>query len=469
MSETVDVTTEPVTWPIAPDGYVPNSVIRSLRRKGRGLGQTDCWDDINLYSLHQDTEEDEDVSARVFWLFEDDEDEEEEITFDVKRRKKDEEEDDKRDVKGKEDKKTETVRKKQTEVEGKDVTDRRHVLKPSHDFQTKTHLNHDDGKVKPPRQEASSTRTVNFLPTSSHEPTPAPLRDLREHMKLPEAVTPPLQHPSNTQRTSTFIPQVRPKPPVVSADPPIPKQGPRQSSFTTAEPSFTRCLPTTEPQNWTSHPQKSAPSIPEDPQPQPDPSPPEPIRDKRFLLSSDKYRNISDQETVTFDRKILEFYKKLKLSRCGKVSSPAQRFPVSRATQRGRSLNGGLSSSSAFGTKSSTIQTSPSRPLCPDPARFAQGVTSIEDQGSHERATTKPLGKPSNARQLTSVQLGQGAAHHRVVQSIQMKDTQELASSSSSSHFHHVIPMASQHSFFTLDPCGKTRYGRLQFDWMRLI
>ncbi|XP_071328055.1 uncharacterized protein [Trachinotus anak] len=536
MSQTVDVTTEPLKWPIAPDGYIPNSVIRSWRGKGRGLGQTDCWDDVIFYSLHQDsTSDEEDDSTRVFWFIQDEEEdeEEEEEMYEVKRRRREKQdginkkEEDKSDVKRKEDKNTEREveknekeNKKKMEVEGKEVVDERRDkmdrsdLKPSYDFQTKTHLNQlktfDDRKIKPQRQEAGltySSRDANFLPPSSHENGPEPMIDLREDMKLCEAVTPPLQYLSNTQRPMSFIPEERPKPPVespvVSAHTFIPKQG----TFSIAEePRFRTYLPTTEPQNWTSQPQKPTPSIPEDPQPQPDLAPPEclPVKDKRFLLSSAKYNNIRDQERLPLDRKVIELYKKFRvgnknLSGHGKISTTAGHSRASRANTGG--LNSGLSNSPAFKTKQSNIQTQPCRiihpecpshPLCSDPAQFSQTINSIKDQRGHKpmpewrknlyklisvqgfrspraarRATTEHPVKPSNAGQLAasipSIQPGQGAAHQRVVQKIQLKDPPELASP----NFHHVIPMASQHSFFTSDPCGKTQYGRLQFDWMR--
>lgn len=74
---------------------------------------------------------------------------------------------------------------------------------------------------------------------------------------------------------------------------------------------------------------------------------------------------------------------------------------------------------------------------------------------------------PSTARQLTapipSVGPDQVLAHQRVVKKIQVKDALEPTSTC----FRHVIPMPAQHSVFTLDPCGTTQYGRLQFDWMR--
>lgn len=193
MSQTVDVNTEPLKWPIAPDGYIPNSVIRSWGRKGKGLTQTNCWDDIIFYSLHQEctTDDHEDLSTRIM-LFNQDEEEEEERPDDVKRRMKEKEdeknkkEEDKTVLKAKEVKKkeeeiekNEREYKKRTEVERKEMADekkmkeedkmdRSGLMRQSHDIQTKTDLpNHlktsDVRKMKPKRQEVGSTyKTMNF-------------------------------------------------------------------------------------------------------------------------------------------------------------------------------------------------------------------------------------------------------------------------------------------------------------------
>lgn len=282
------------------------------------------------------------------------------------------------------------------------------------------------------------------------------------------------------------------------------------------EPRITSYIPPIEPKNFTPHPLKPPSPNPEDPDLQPDLEHPEcpAIRDKRFLLSATKYSNTSEQAQVPLDRKVLQFYKKLKvsnknLSHLGKLSTTAERSPASKATHStvptntgGLNLYSGLYSPPAFSTSQSNIQTQPpgiihpgcpSHPLCSDyPAQFAQTILPFKDQRGHKSmpewrktlyklislqgfcspraaslATTDHQVKSSNARQLAatipSLQPGQAAAHHRVVQKIQMTDTLKPASF----HFHHVIPMASQHNFFTLNPCGKTQYGRLQFDWMR--
>ncbi len=268
------------------------------------------------------------------------------------------------------------------------------------------------------------------------------------------------------------------------------------------EPRITSYIPPIE-HNLTPHPLKPPSPNPEDPQLQPDVEPPEclPIRDKRFLLSSTKYSNIKDQAQVPLDRKVLQLHKKLKisnknLSHLGKLSITAERSPVSKASHstvptntEGLNLYGGLYSPAAFSASQSTIQT---QPLSDYPAQCAQTMLPFKDQRGHKSmpewrkslyklislqgfrssraarlAAADHLVKSSNTTQLEaaipSVQSCQAAAHQRVVQKIQMTDALKPASF----HFHHVIPMASQHSFFTLNPCGKTHYGRLQFDWLR--
>lgn len=163
MSQTVVVNTEPLKWPIAPDGYIPNSVIRSWRRNRKGLTTMDCVDDILFYSLHQrdecTTDDQEDVSTRVFWVAEEEDDEEEEEkTDDVKRRKKEKE--------------VEKDKEQKTEVEVKEERkmDRPVLLTQPYNIQTNITVQNqlktcDD--VEPQTQEVSSTyssrKAVNFL------------------------------------------------------------------------------------------------------------------------------------------------------------------------------------------------------------------------------------------------------------------------------------------------------------------
>ncbi len=168
MSQTLGVSVEPLKWPIAPDGYIPNSVIRSWGRKGKELNKMDSWHDLS-YSLHQvgdwTTDDLEDVSTRTIWFIQDEE-EEEEKTDEVKRKKrKKENEKHEKNEKDKEVKQEVEVKERadeKKEREGK--MDRIVLVKQSYDIQTKTDLqNHlktsDDEKihVEPQRQEVGST------------------------------------------------------------------------------------------------------------------------------------------------------------------------------------------------------------------------------------------------------------------------------------------------------------------------
>ncbi|KAL6104964.1 uncharacterized protein ACO6RY_06590 [Pungitius sinensis] len=75
--------------------------------------------------------------------------------------------------------------------------------------------------------------------------------------------------------------------------------------------------------------------------------------------------------------------------------------------------------------------------------------------------------KPSDGRQLATIipliLPAEAAAYQRVVQNIRMTDAPEPPLL----RFHHVLPLNAQQNFFTLNACGKTQYGRLQFDWLR--
>ncbi|XP_045929786.1 apoptotic chromatin condensation inducer in the nucleus-like isoform X2 [Micropterus dolomieu] len=497
MSQTVDVSAEPLKWPIAPDGYIPNSVIRSWGRKETELerSEIDCWHDIIFHSLHQEderTNDQSDLSTRTFWLIESDEEEEEEEeeTTDSVKRKTKEKEDDKKQ-KHREEKKVEGKERADEEKEKEDKMDRTVLVKWSYNIQTKTtlqdHLKTFDDEnttVTPQRQELdssyfqeSSRKTVDFTPISCHENGLKQPREPREDISLHESVTEPHQYlpVPNKQRTSSFVCKEWSEPPVeslvVSADTIIPKQGPRVTSY----------IPSVEIKTLTPPPSPSS----EEPQPQPDLGPPKcsPIRDKRFLLSSTKYNNIRDQAPVPLDQKVLKLYKKIKVtnmnsSHLRNLATTAERSPASMATR------------SNVQTNSAGLNLNLGSPDCS--AQLAQTILPIKDQRGHESipewrkslyrvislqgfcssrgarlATADHLAGSSNARQLAAtippLQPGKAEGHQRVVQKIQMKDTLEL----DPLEFHYVIPMASQHSFFPLIPCGKTLYGRLQFDWMR--
>lgn len=262
---------------------------------------------------------------------------------------------------------------------------------------------------------------------------------------------------------------------------------------------------------------RSASPILRELQPQPHLGPTEcsPVRDKMFLLSTDKYDNIMEQAALPLNQKVLKLYKKYKnniknSSLRGKLYTTAEQSPSTpKATQftiqtntDELRLNTDLSSSPALTPLLSSIQAQPRRiihPKHPDHLLYsnyteqvARSVHLIRNQSDHmlmaewrkslytlislqgfrspraaRLAATEHPAKPSDATQLAasipSVRPDQVSVHQRVVQKIQMKDTLELTSTC----FHHVIPVPAQHSFFTLDPCGTMQYGKLQFDWMR--
>lgn len=167
MSQTVEVNTEPLKWPIAPDGYIPNSVIRSWRRKGKDHAEVGmvCWEDI--FSLHQVDDfianDQEDISTRTF-LFTPDKEEEEDETDDVKRREEEKEDEENGKDIGQE--RADEKKEKEEVKMGRIV-----LVKQSYNIQTKQNQSNtlDDGKmdVEHQRQEVSSTysskKTVNFL------------------------------------------------------------------------------------------------------------------------------------------------------------------------------------------------------------------------------------------------------------------------------------------------------------------
>ncbi|KAI9548114.1 hypothetical protein NQZ68_013134 [Dissostichus eleginoides] len=538
---------EPLRWPIAPDGYIPNSVIRSWSRNGKALNETGYLDDI-FYSLqHCTTNDEEDESTRVFWLSDDEEEEEEEIkTDDVKERGKEKE--DKKNEKGKVERHERAYENKGREEEHK--KDGFDLLKPSYDIQTtlqNQQITSDEGQmnVEPQRQEVRSTynsrKTVEKILLTCHDNGPKQLGEKREDFKPQETITAPLQYVSLPfrEKASSFISKgptealKLPEPsvmcPVVSAESPcdlreiqikpdrptetlkLPRpslMSPVVSSgspvvspvavISKQEPRVTLNKPPTEPQNLTPHPLKPTPPTPEDPRPQPELRSPEcpPIRDESFLPLTSRCKNVRD--VVHLDRKALELFKKCKygnknLSHPGKYSTKTERLSASKGTDSPVQTNtGGLYPRPEFQSKMSTIPThppsvsgleGPSDQLFSDLSpQFEQTNLSMPEwrknlyqrialqgfcspQGARLAAKEHPV-KPSNARQpatiIPSLQPGQAAAHQRVVQKVQMKDTREPASFKD----HYVIPMNSQQSFFTSNLSGKTQYGRLQFDWL---
>ncbi len=158
MLQTAEVNTEPLRWPIAPDGYIPNSVIRSWRRKGKEPPETHCCDDIFIHNYHQvdedttnDDEEEEDVSSRIFWFIQDEEDEDEaeiDEMYDLIRRIQ--------RIKNEKNKtenveKIETERKRRLDEEKEkeeDKTDKIYRKETSNDVHTDTYMQNNHKKCK---------------------------------------------------------------------------------------------------------------------------------------------------------------------------------------------------------------------------------------------------------------------------------------------------------------------------------
>lgn len=170
MSQTVEVNTEPLRWPIAPDGYIPNSVIRSWMWKGKGFAKMDsCNDSFSSFSTFlpvdegRASDEDEDMSSRIFWFIDDDEEEEEE--------EKREKEDEKMNRKQKVEKSEVGVKAREDEKQEKkeDKMHRSVVLKQTYDIQDEiTPQNQKDSgfEMKPEDRVSttfSSRKTVNFM------------------------------------------------------------------------------------------------------------------------------------------------------------------------------------------------------------------------------------------------------------------------------------------------------------------
>ncbi|TNN31731.1 hypothetical protein EYF80_058112 [Liparis tanakae] len=333
-------------WPIAPDGYIPNSVIRGWGKKRKRLPQTDELDDLfsgghREKARKKESECEEDV----------DEDEEEEV-----------EEEEKAKV---------------------GMSERSVLLKESYIVRTKIRQQKtsDGGRmeVEPRRQTVGygSTKAESFG-TQDH-----------------------LIH--TTKR-----------------DPKL------DSSFSEA-----------------------SISNPINPQHQPDFGPPEisPIRCNWILLCSTKYNNIGNQTQVPLDRRVLELHKKFKvynknslgLGKTSIITEPPLAFPYSTVQ------------SDSAGLKSDWRKNlhNPRQGFSSPPSARALPV---ESSNAGEFSPINPSLCP-----------GEGAVHQRVVQRILMKDSLDPPSF----HFHHVIPLNAQQTFFPLNPSGKTRYGRLQFDWMR--
>lgn len=257
---------------------------------------------------------------------------------------------------------------------------------------------------------------------------------------------------------------------------------------------------------------KPPPTSPEDNQPTPEVCSPEssPVQEYSFLLSTPKYDKIKDQSQQSLSLKVLALFRRFKVHPPG--SSPQTRRP--EPTPRGglywqsAQISAGLyEQTMSLGGRPlrfvplptidswqhSNIQ--PGKPSLSPPAdnQFSlsqllhpirdsfnrpvpewrktlhqvvslQGFRSAQTVGRF--AAVHPQESPRASQSTVAIpvlQRGQAEASQRVVQEIHFKDSAEPTHRC----FTQVIPLASTQNFVTSHQCGKTKYGKLQFDWIR--
>lgn len=162
--------TEPLTWPIAPDGYIPNSVIRSWKRKGKKL-----WDDSFFHG--QQTDE---CTTDYFWF-----QTEKEKKGELKRKKSAAEdgrtrkESNRTDWKGREDTKEEETEKK-TEKEAGKPQEELEVMK-----KTKTGVKKENGKDETEKF-IQTVSPVSERPKPSEDASVAPQKQADDPATAPD-------------------------------------------------------------------------------------------------------------------------------------------------------------------------------------------------------------------------------------------------------------------------------------------
>lgn len=253
--------------------------------------------------------------------------------------------------------------------------------------------------------------------------------------------------------------------------------------------------------------------------------PPEEVEQHSLLLSSYQH-NMKNQAQLALSLKVLAFYKKFKacntiLSHPGKstifeghpklfsahrnslhLNLGSERYTSCASEFRAQINSKGRgeqnSSHSSFNVKLSSIHNHPysnvqsERPISPcltDNQMFPQSLY-LDDcnnivpewrktlykliscqgfrssQAARQYDTEHPVEPPSVTKPVETIPLlqhGQAAAHQRVVQKIEWKDT----TASQPDCFNYIIPLASQQNFCTLHSSGKTTYGQLEFYWKR--
>lgn len=240
---------------------------------------------------------------------------------------------------------------------------------------------------------------------------------------------------------------------------------------------------------------------PEDPQPEPSP-----IKDQRFLLASHKYDSIASHVQAGLDNRVLALYKKFQvfknnLPHLGKLpvpsghhpqscsstlqtdaaesrlkgrlySSPAPSRSIVQATCLGGRLSSDLGGDPTFTSTESAAHIQRSTQLL-QTSEWRNNLYKLISLHGFQSARAARLHISEHAHTFaTDVQLVAdipplqpqlAAAHQRVVQKVELKDTVETAGGC----LYRITPLGSQHNFVTAELCGKTRYGRLEFDWTR--
>ncbi|KAK5599554.1 hypothetical protein CRENBAI_019521 [Crenichthys baileyi] len=516
MTHAADEDMELPNWPIAPDGYIPNSVIRNWKRKGKQQSEPDCWEDFfNANHLDEDATSDETVRNIWFVAFEDGE---EEITFEVKRKRSEKynetsnNEDDKQNAirNGREKMKVKErigaskPRMHQRKEEGESV------FQELLDIQVESSLSKNlkvstEKSLVPQKREISldlknSDSFIRSRPGSVEIRPHTRQRELQDKTELCEDITPPLQFLSTPKQSST-IPREWLTSPVVSAEAAISKQASDPQTVNQRTQLNTTAPPLPKP----------PPPSPEDHQPPPEVCIPEwsPAQHPSILLSAAKYDNIKNQSQLALNLQVLALYKRFKLhpSRFSPQSKRPDFIPTDglywpfayiSAGLHGQTRN--LRDAAPFivtlatinRQQHSNIQPERPRPSCPaDNQLTPQFLYPIRDSANRPmpewRKTLHQLvslqgfrssraagrfaaehpQEPPRASQppvtIPVLQQGQAEASQRVMQKIELKDSTEPTHRC----FSQVFPLAAQQTFVTSHRCGKTRYGKLQFDWTR--
>ncbi|XP_029026459.1 uncharacterized protein LOC114867723 [Betta splendens] len=434
---------EPLKWPVAPDGYIPNSVIRSWGMKKKVHSQTESSNDVILSDLESTTHNEEDFKTRIFW-FDKEEADEEERTADVIGKRNEFVDEKKRqetksDIKKEKEDEKDPLRKLEgimKREEEKDRMDERRegkmvgtdLLKSSHNIQTNTGtIYYEEMKLERNNvisiigPERSSNMQGDLMLCVDASNTQRPMNNTKSSKMGFSSST--LGH-NTGEDLDTKLCDTR-SPPFLSV---TTKQ--KTSAVVTKGLDSTIYTPLTQPQDWTCHPQMSDPPVTDQPQPDFAPSGGSPVRDKVFLLSKEK--NFTKQAVPPLDPKALRLFRKYK-DTIKNSSHYLNTGKLHLNTHRNRSF--------APKANLSSFPIQHNRTIHPEPPDRCL------DSGS--------LGQSVLPEHLS--------VHQRVVQKIQRKDTV----SETSTLFHHVIPMAAQNSFATLSLSGTTQYGILQFDWIR--